>query len=245
MASKVKKESSSEVDDTSEYESGSSVDSSPDSSSSSSSEKKKKPKRKSSSKKKKKPKKKRRSSNKKKKGEPTRPRTAYTYFMKERRQEIADKNPIASFGEIAKMLGKYWKEEISTQEKEKYLKLAEEDKERYNREKEEWSAKEHSSSSSSSSSEKKKKTKKKKKKDPNAPKRPVNSFLLYSRQVRPKVKEDPQYKDLDNTSIGKKVGEMWKALSVEEKKPFVDEAELDKERYNREMKEYNTKNGKE
>jgi len=165
--------------------------------------------------------------------------------MKEKRQEIADKNPIASFGEIAKMLGKFWKEEISQQEKEKYLKLAEEDKERYNKEKEEWSAKEHSSSSSSSSSEKKKKTKKKKKKDPNAPKRPVNSFLLYSKQVRPKVKEDPQYKDLDNTSIGKKVGEMWKALSVEEKKPFVDEADQDKERYNREMKEYNAKNGKE
>jgi len=85
--------------------------------------KRKKKKRKSStSKKKKKPKKKKRSSNKKKKGEPTRPRTAYTYFMKERRQEIADKNPIASFGEIAKMLGKYWKEEISPQEKEKVLK---------------------------------------------------------------------------------------------------------------------------
>jgi len=205
--------------------------------------KRKKKKRKSSSKKKKKPKKKKKTNRKKKENQPDQ-ELHILILWKKKRQEIADKNPIASFGEIAKLLGKKWKEDITPEEKEKYIKLADEDKVRYNKEKDEWSGKDNSSSSSQSGKKKKIK-KRKKKKNPNAPKRPINSFLLYSRQFRPKVKEDPQYKDLDNTSIGKKVGELWRNLSPEEKKPFVDAAEIDKERYNREMKEYNAKNGKE
>ena len=51
---------------------------------------------------------------------------------------------------------------------------------------------------------KKRKTKKKKKKDPNAPKRPMSSFFLYSNANRARVKEenpDAKFGDIVSTSI--------------------------------------------
>ena len=51
------------------------------------------------------------------------------------------------------------------------------------------------------------------------PKRKPNAYMNYVKKVRPEVvKENP---DLSFTDIGKKLGEMWRALTDEEKKKFA------------------------
>lgn len=58
-----------------------------------------------------------------------RPLTAYNFYMKEKRKEILDKNPDMKAKEVMKEVGRLWKE-ASEEEKEKYNKLAEEDRAR-------------------------------------------------------------------------------------------------------------------
>lgn len=56
------------------------------------------------------------------------------------------------------------------------------------------------------------------KKDPNAPKGPKSAFILFGNEMRPKVKaESPE---MSMTEVGKKLGELWNALSSEEKERF-------------------------
>lgn len=63
------------------------------------------------------------------KGSSTRPKTAYILFTMDKRKEVAEKNPDMKQKDILKELGRLWKE-VSAEEKEKYNKLAEEDKKR-------------------------------------------------------------------------------------------------------------------
>lgn len=41
------------------------------------------------------------------------------------------------------------------------------------------------------------------------------------------------------TDIGKRLGELWKEVDEDAKKKFYEQAEKDKERYNREQAKYN------
>ena len=75
-----------------------------------------------------------------------------------------------------------------------------------------------------------KKVKKAKKvKDPNAPKRNLSAYFFFMNDQRPKVvKSNP---DLKVTEVGKKLGELWRAMSDSEKAPYVKKADADKIRY--------------
>uniref|UniRef100_A0A7S0RR61 FACT complex subunit SSRP1 n=1 Tax=Pyramimonas obovata TaxID=1411642 RepID=A0A7S0RR61_9CHLO len=76
----------------------------------------------------------------------------------------------------------------------------------------------------------------KKKKDPNAPKKALSGFMYFSQVNRPKVKEeDPS---LGIGGVAKVLGERWKALTTEEKQIYEDMHSKDKERYEKEKKEY-------
>lgn len=70
-------------------------------------------------------------------------------------------------------------------------------------------------------------------KDPNEPKRPATSYMLYSANVRDDMKRkgeaQPQLKEL---------GEMWNKLSDSEKQRFNQEAQRLKEEYDQQMVEY-------
>lgn len=81
--------------------------------------------------------------------------------------------------------------------------------------------------------DKKKKTKKrrttKKAKDPNAPKRPASSFMLYMSENRPKTKEaHPEY---GPTQIVSAISADWRELSAEDKKPYETAAKAAFETY--------------
>jgi hypothetical protein len=81
-----------------------------------------------------------------------------------------------------------------------------------------------------------KEKKKKAEKDPNAPKRNLSSYMLYSQAVRQDtVAQHPALKAVD---IAKLIGEKWNALSDKEKLPYVKQAEKEKARFDKETVQY-------
>jgi structure-specific recognition protein 1 len=80
------------------------------------------------------------------------------------------------------------------------------------------------------------KKKAKKKKDPNAPKRAMTPFMYFSMAERGNMKNSNP--DLPTTEIAKKLGEMWQKMSSEEKQPYIQQAQVDKKRYEKESAVY-------
>ncbi|KAI7871270.1 hypothetical protein BDF14DRAFT_1740698 [Spinellus fusiger] len=96
-----------------------------------------------------------------------------------------------------------------------------------------------STNSSKSYDEDEKEGKKKRKKstrDSNAPKRNVHSFVHYVIQNRIKLKADVP--ELDSKEYYRVLGENWNKMSDVEKKPYKDQADKDKERYQKEIEAY-------
>merc|ERR1712127_1134465 len=78
---------------------------------------------------------------------------------------------------------------------------------------------------------------KKAKKDPNAPKRNMSAFFLYSCAIRPEVKQtNPEASFGD---IARLISAQFKALSEKDRRKWDKKAAEDKERYKRETAEYN------
>ena len=76
----------------------------------------------------------------------------------------------------------------------------------------------------------------KKKKDPNAPKAASNAYMIFCKERRSKLKKENP--DLAFGKIGAKLGEIWRALTPEEKRPYEERAASDRERYRKEMENY-------
>ncbi|CDS03600.1 hypothetical protein LRAMOSA01002 [Lichtheimia ramosa] len=70
---------------------------------------------------------------------------------------------------------------------------------------------------------------KRSKKDKTGPKRGLSAYMFFSQEMRPKVKEENP--DASFGTLGKILGEKWKAMSDEEKAPYTAKAEEDKKRY--------------
>jgi len=88
--------------------------------------------------------------------------------------------------------------------------------------------------------EPKKKKSKKKKKDPSEPKRPTTAFFFYTSSIRETVSKANPGKSVGELS--KIFGQMWADLSEEEKKPFKELNEKDKERYAKEIEAWKQNN---
>lgn len=67
-------------------------------------------------------------------------------------------------------------------------------------------------------------------------KRPMNAFMVWSSLERKRLAEREPH--LHNTELSKRLGEMWKSMSEEEKKPFREEAQRLKEKLLEEHPEY-------
>ena len=81
-------------------------------------------------------------------------------------------------------------------------------------------------------------SKAKKKRDPLAPKRAANAYMLFCKEQRPLLKiREP---DLHFSVIGQRLGDMWRTLPVDDKKPYEDAAADDRDRYKSAMHLYTT-----
>lgn len=78
-----------------------------------------------------------------------------------------------------------------------------------------------------------------KKKDKDAPKKGLSAFMYFSSDKREQIKADNP--GIAFTEVAKKLGELWKTLSAEDKKPYEAKAEEDKGRYALEMEAYKKK----
>lgn len=143
------------------------------------------------------------------------------------RARIKEENPGIKFGQVAQVLSAEFKQ-ISASERAKWDAKALEDKERYAAEMEHYVPPDDLEDDGPK--------KKKKKKDPNAPKRNMSAFFLYSNDIRSTVKEEnPEAKFGD---IAKIISRQYKALSEKELAVYQKKAVEDKERYQRAMREY-------
>ncbi|KEI42902.1 uncharacterized protein L969DRAFT_42644, partial [Mixia osmundae IAM 14324] len=61
---------------------------------------------------------------------PKRPLSAYMFYSQDKRTQVKEDNPDASFGELGKILGAQWKD-LDESEKKQYNDMATRDKERY------------------------------------------------------------------------------------------------------------------
>ncbi|KAI0030846.1 high mobility group box domain-containing protein, partial [Vararia minispora EC-137] len=77
------------------------------------------------------------------------------------------------------------------------------------------------------------------KKDKNAPKRALSAYMFFSQEWRERVKtENP---DASFGEVGKLLGQRWKELPEDDKKPFVDRAAKDKLRHEQEKEAYDVR----
>lgn len=152
---------------------------------------------------------------------PKRPNSAYILFMNENRAKFKAENPNATFGELSRIGGQQWAS-VKPVVKAKYEKLAQIDRERYERE---------SASYVPTEADKqlKKAKKAKKVRDPTLPKKNLNAYMFYANSNRDKLKK--QQPSLSATEIVSQLGSQWRALSDREKKQYNDMAAKDKVRY--------------
>jgi len=78
--------------------------------------------------------------------------------------------------------------------------------------------------------------KKRAKKDPNAPKRGLSAYMFFAQDHREQVKADNP--NISFGQIGKVLGEQWKNMDEEDRKPYDEKAAKDKERYEAEKSAY-------
>lgn len=120
--------------------------------------------------------------------------------------------------------------ELPEKEARKWAKKAEGDKMRYQDEMKDYVPTEDPTGGTAG------KKGKKQKKDPNAPKRNMSAYFLYSIEARQSVKEENPEASFGD--IARLISEKFKSLSEKERKIWDDKAAADKERYNAEIAEY-------
>ena len=170
------------------------------------------------------------SKNTKKQKDPKAPKknkSSYLFYCAENRDTIKNKNPDATFGEVAKLVSAEWKKckEKNGKEYKKYLELAKKDKERYELEWIEYKPSEGFEKKKKKSSEKKIKGKR-------------NGYILFCNENREKVKKsNPDKKGKEITKLLATLWKQEKADESDEWKKFTELAIEDKERYDREKSE--------
>jgi len=190
---------------------------------------------------------------KKPKDHPKRALSAFMFFSRDVRPEIShstkEDGTKWTFAETAKEVSRRWKL-IDNEEKKKYEELNAKDKIRFEKEMEAYKEKirlnpppAESSGDSSDDDDQppKKKKKKKKARDPNLPKRPKTAFFFYMDVMRPQVAKE--FPDLKVAERSKLLGRKWKELTDEEKKPYLEENAVAKEKYKEAMIKYKANHG--
>ena len=78
-------------------------------------------------------------------------------------------------------------------------------------------------------------------KDPNAPKRPLSAFFLFSQDERPDIKK--KNPSMSVGDISKEIGARWKKASDDVKKRYEQKAAVEKQKYEARLSEYKKSGG--
>ena len=173
---------------------------------------------------------------------PKRPPNAYILFSNDARAKLQKQHPEMSPKEIMSTLAAQW-QNASEKEKAKYEAKTKEAKEAYDVASAEYEKNKPAAASDDDDDDdddaaagKKGGKKRKQKKDPNAPKRPLSAYILFSGDARAKVvKENPEMKA---TEIIAAIGAKWKAIGAKDKAKYEAKATAAKEKYDEEKKSY-------
>lgn len=144
--------------------------------------------------------------------------TPYIHYSTHTRAAIKKDHPEMKQPEIVKELGRRWKE-LTEEEKLPWKQMSDRDKERHTRE--------FAALSLEDQARYNKAKVRRKKKDKDHP-TVKTAFILFSQKLRPEIyKENPNVKF---TEAGVILGKRWHAMSQEEKKPYYDAYEAEKEK---------------
>jgi len=165
------------------------------------------------------------------KADATKPRgrvNAYAFFVKSARADEELKHPGEKvvFSEFSRECADRWKT-MNDKEKKRFQEMAEKDKVRFDAEKKHHDIMEPKGGRG---------TKRKPMKDPNAPKRPLSGFFLFSHDERGRVKAE--HNEYSVGEIAKELGKRWGELDPAMKLKYEQMFEKDKLRYEREMSAY-------
>lgn len=83
----------------------------------------------------------------------------------------------------------------------------------------------------------KNKRQKAKHRDPNMPKRPTNAYLIFCEMNKEKMREN------GSQDVTRDLTEAWKSLSEDDRKPYYELYNEDRERYHKEMEIYSSRTG--
>jgi len=163
---------------------------------------------------------------------PKRPNTPYFIWLSENREQLKADNPDVNNKDLLRLAGQEWqaldadkKSEYESQYKEA-MKIWKVKNEEYMKSE---SAMQFSSTSQGGG-------KKQVVKDPNAPKRPQTAYFLWLSDNRSKIKgENPE---VGNKEMLKIAGQMWQALSKEEKSVYEQKFKRDQEEYKEKLADY-------
>jgi hypothetical protein len=155
---------------------------------------------------------------------PKRALSAWIYFTTAKRPEVKEQNPEKKTTELTTIMSEMWRD-YTDEQKQPYKDMEIADKERYQKEKVDY---ESNSDQSESDTDEKSDKKAKKVKDPNAPKRNLNSYMIFCRETRAK------HVDVKHTAAVLKT--MW--ADLEDKSEYTDMAKEAKEMYLKEKAAY-------
>jgi len=159
---------------------------------------------------------------------PRRFKSAYMFFSTAKHPEIRERlrtegKPDEKTTHIAKLVSAEWKA-LPKDEREKWDKMAREDKARFEVEKTMYTG------------PWKVPANKRSQKDPSAPKRPMSSFLSFSNSKRASTKQ--QYPEKTNAEISRILAEMWKDAPEEERQVHIEKEAILREEYKVAMAEW-------
>ncbi|XP_037005537.2 high mobility group protein B4 [Artibeus jamaicensis] len=147
--------------------------------------------------------------------------SSYIHFLLNYRNKFKEQQPntFLGFKEFSRKCSEKWRS-ISKHEKSKYEALAKLDKARYQEEMMNYVGKK----------------KKRRKRDPQAPRRPPSSFLLFCKDHYAQLKkENPTWSVVQ---VAKASGKMWAVTTDAEKQPYEQRAALLRAQYQEELKAY-------
>ena len=180
---------------------------------------------------------------------PKRNLSAYLLYQNAMRDQFKSDNPGMTFGQLSKYTSHMYRS-LTPQEKAQWEARSIQDKARFDGEMSRYIPPPgfdsqgilidtHTNSSLAASHVKKVK----KPRDPNAPKRARGSYVFFTNFIRPIImKEKPDTKFVE---LGALMGERWRSIAPEEKLKFEALANEDRNRFNRDMEEYNAKKAEE